>query len=292
MATLGLLDESARWNSQIPGGPRIEVSAISNAHLRNMIQYLVKQGAGFLANFLAAVDSGLANIDPENYAQHQELALLMGRPVALVRASVDLELRDAPAVAQSWNTFRQDLTRDNRDTENFLNVAFPIRLGEYEQLNDGLVGYWIETSDGSGYTNDTFYSVQSEPVADPHISTHADDSAPLRQTLAAAPTLVSMLIDPRGSVHATCGVVPAKEITIPPDQYTAALQSIEVLFLCTPLLTDVGKLNLPLPAEAGYQWSWAGSMQSIGKVNTQATFASAQEIREGWLQLNEVPDSS
>lgn len=284
---LGLLDEQAHWNSHIPGGPQTEVSAIANPHLRTMVQYLVKQGSGFLPNFLAAVDSGLANIDPENFAQHQDLALLMGRPVALVRASVNLELRDAPAIAQGWNTFRQDLARSSRDTENFLNVTFPIRLGEYQQFNDGLVGYWIETSDG--YRNDTFYAVQSDPVADPHISTYADDSAPLCQTLADPPATVSMLIDPRGSVHATCGVLPAKEINIPPDQYTTALQSIEVLFLCTPILTDVGKLNLPLPAEAGYQWSWAGSMQSIGKVNLQATFAAPQEICEGWLQLNEVP---
>ncbi len=288
---LGLLNERAQWNSHIPGGPQIEVSAIPNPHLRNMVQYLVKQGESFLANFLATVDSGLANIDPENFAQHQDLALLMGRPVALVRASVDLELRDAPAISQGWNTFRQDLARTSRDSENFLNVAFPIRLGEYEQLNDGLVGYWIETSDGSGYKNDTFYAVQSDPVADPHISTLADDSAPLCQTLADPSTTVSMLIDPRGTVHATCGVLPAKEINIPPDQYTAALQAIEVLFLCTPILTDVGKLNLPLPAEAGYQWSWAGSTQSIGKVNSQATFAAPQEIREGWLQLNEIPGS-
>jgi len=287
---LGLINQSAQWNSQLPGARQIEINAIPNPHLRKMVQYLVNQGEAFLSNFISAVDTGLANIDPENFAQHQDLALLMGRPIALVRAAVNLELRDPPAIHQGWNTFRQDLQRTGRDSENFINVTFPIRLGEYQQLNDGLVGYWIEQ--GDGYSNDTFYVPQSDPIADAHIRTHADDPAPLRQTIADPPMSVSMLIDPRGTIHATCGVLPAKEINIPPDQYTAALQAIELLFLCAPILTDMGKINLPLPTEAGYRWSWAGSAASIGKVNPQATFSARQEILEGWLQLSEIAPAS
>lgn len=287
---LGLITENAQWNSQLPGASGIAASDIPNPHLRKMVQYLTRQDAAFLANFLQVVEAGLANIDPENFAQHQDLALLMGRPMALVRAAVNLELRDPPAIAQGWNTFRQDLQRIRRDTENFTNVVFPIRLGEFEQLNDGVVGYWIEA--GDGYSNNTFYAPQSDAVPDPRISTHMDNPAPVQQTIAAPPICVTMLVDPRGTMHATCGALPAKEINIPPDQYVEALQAIQVLFLCTPIITDVGKINLPLPAEAGYQWSWAGSTLNIGKVNPQATFAAPQEIREGWLQLNEIPSTT
>ncbi len=264
---LGLVTENAQWNSQLPGAAGIAVDAIANVHLRKMVQYLLGSGAAFLSNFLTVIDTGLANIDPESFAQHQDLALLMGSPMALVRASVNLELRDPPAIAQDWNALRQDLQRASRDSENFTNVVFPIRLGEYEQLNDGVVGYWIE--DGDSYSNDTFYTPQSDPVTDAHIYTHADNPAPVQQTIADAPVCVSMLMDPRGTVHDTCGALPAKEINIPPDQYTAALQAIEVIFLCAPILTDVGKINVPLPNESGYQWSWAASSLNVGKVNPQ-----------------------
>jgi hypothetical protein len=76
------------------------------------------------------------------------------------------------------------------------------------------------------------------------------------QTVQADPQVLSLLIDQRGSVHATSGIVPVKAINIPPDQYAAALQAIEITFLSTPIITDAGKIHLPLPEEAGYQWSW------------------------------------
>jgi hypothetical protein len=285
---LGIINERAQWDSQAPGCPNITVDAISNPHLRKMVRYLVNQGESFLANFISCVDTALANIDPENFAQHQDLALLIGRPIALVRASLDLQLQGLPAIHQGWNNFRQDLRRSTRDNDALTSVEFPIRLGEYQQLNDGVIGYWKEQ--GDVYEGDLFYAPQSDPISDAHIKTHAADPAPLRQTLEAPPLLLSILVDPRGTIHATSGVLPIKEITIPPDQYTSALQAIEVLFLSTPIITDVGKINLPLPVEAGYRWSWAADgTATIGKASPQATFSASQEIREGWLKLSEVP---
>lgn len=285
---LGLLDQQAQWKG-IPGTTSTAVDDIVNAHLRQMVQYLIKQGASFLASFISAVDTGLTNIDPENFAQHQDLALLMGRPMALVRASLNLALQGLPAIHEGWNNFRQDLRRTGRDTNDFPGVVFPIRIGEYQQLNDGLVGYWKEREDV--YEDDLFYAPQSDPIADVRIKTHADHPAPLQQTVLDPPTIVSMLIDPRGSVHATTGILPVKELTIPPDQYVPALQAIEVFFLATPIVTDVGAINVPLPAEAGYQWSWAstGGAGAIGKVKVEVTFSAAQEIREGWLKLGPAP---
>ncbi len=286
---LGIINERAQWDSQAPGCPNITVDAIPNPHLQRMVRYLANQGESFVANFISSLDAALANIDPENFAQHQDLALLMSRPIALVRASLNLELQGLPAIHQGWNNFRQDLRRNTRDSNGFTFVEFPIRLGEYQQLNDGVVGYWKEK--GDGYEGDIFYTPQSDHITDAHIRTHAADPAPLRQTLEDPPLMLSILLDPRGTAHVTSGVLPSKEINIPLDQYTAALQAIEVLFLSTPIVTDVGKINLPLPVEAGYQWSWAAAdgTASIGKVNLQATFAAPQEIREGWLKLSEVP---
>ena len=100
--------------------------------------------------------------------------------------------------------------------------------------------------------------------------------------------MLNLLLDPRGSAHITSGVLPTKEITIPPDQYTAALQAIEVLFLSTPIITNMGQINLSLPTEPGYQWSWETATGSapISNAHLQATFALPQEIREGWLKLS------
>ncbi|MGV2388238.1 MAG UNVERIFIED_CONTAM: hypothetical protein LVR29_07610 [Microcystis novacekii LVE1205-3] len=49
--------------------------------------------------------------------------------------------------------------------------------------------------------------------------------------------------------------MPTKSIDIP-DQCRQALEKIEITFLSAPILTDSAKINLALPDEVGYQWSW------------------------------------
>jgi len=278
----GIIDQTGTWRG-LADQPSVPIDQIANPHLRRLVAYLHGQPPDFLESFLSAVDSSLAHIDPENFAQHQELALLIGRPVALVRAALSLELQGLPAVRQAWNTFRQDLQRDRRDHDGFPAVRFPIRLGEFGQLNDGLVGYWKE-QDGA-YAGDIFYSPASDRVGHRLILTHGDDPAPILQALADPPLRVSMLVDPRGAVHATSGILPVKALSIPPDQYVPALQAIEIAFLTAPILTDVGSLNLPLPTEPGYSWSWLPGGGTVGKSTVQAGFSARQEVREGWLKL-------
>jgi hypothetical protein len=275
--------------------PPVARNDIANAHLRRLVGYLLDQSPDFLDHFLTALDSSLANIDPENFAQHADLALLIGRPIALVRAMLNLELQGLPAVHQAWNNFRQDLVRTSRDTDGFLGVQFPIRVGEFQQRNDGLVGYWREQLDGT-YAGDIFYSPESNRAAgeprDEQIQTHDDNPAPLMQTLNGTPIILSMLVDPRGGVQATSGILPAKVISIPPDQYVPALQAIEIAFLTAPILTGVDTLDVPLPVEAGYTWSWLpDGDSSFGPVNLQANFVAKQMIREGWLKLTPAPDN-
>ena len=135
---------------------------------------------------------------------------------------------------------------------------------------------------------------RSDSVQDARIKTHADDTAPLKLTLGAAPMSLAMLVDPRGQVHATIGVQPVKAIDIPPQQYADALKAIEVLFLCSPVLSGAGKVAVPLPSEPGYQWSWVGAggiSAELGPACTQATFATTPDILEGWLKLTQAPAS-
>ncbi len=116
----------------------------------------------------------MENIEPENFVHHEDLALLMGRPLALVRASVNLEVKGLPASHQGWNEFRQDMERETRDDNGFSSVKFPIRIGEYRQFNDGTVGYWKEKKDGT-YEDNAFFAPQSDAnvkFKGDHLKTH------------------------------------------------------------------------------------------------------------------------
>ena len=249
---LGVIPAAGGWQ-RTPGAPAVQSEQIGDTHLRAMVAYLLARDIIFLASFYTALDSALERIDPENFAQHQDLALLMGRPIALVRATVSLEVQGLPAVHLGWNQLRQDLRRETRDTDGFTAVQIPIRVGDYAQFNDGLVGYWKETGDGF---EDVFYAPQSQAINHPQIRTHADGELAILQSLDAPPQTLSMLLDPRGKLHATCGVLPVKVIDIPPEQHADALRRIEVTFVAGPILSGSRQLGLPLPAEPGLAWSW------------------------------------
>ncbi len=294
---LGLINEFARWEPAPGDDHPVAKENIANPYLRKAVNYICDLGAEFLGDFILTIDSALENIEPENYAQHTDLALLMGRPLAIARASLNLELQGLPAIHQSWNSFRQDLQRNTRDTDRFGEVQFPIRIGEYQQFNDGVVGYWIEQ--GDEFKNNVFYAPQSALIQDDHIKTHADDPMTIYQTVESATQTLMMLIDPRGIVHATSGVVPSKSISLPPDQYAQALESIEITFISTPILTDMGRINLQLPVEAGYQWSWLQKdknawreVSTTGIVKQQVfidSFSNGQDIWDrlietGWIE--------
>lgn len=251
---LGSINRMAKWETTPGSDSTIEVNKISNPHLQKVVKYLLAEGKDFLLDFISAADNALENIEPENFAQHQDIALLMGSPIALVRASVNLELQGLPAVHQGWNVFRQDLKRDKRETDDFDKVEFPIRIGEYKQFNDGVVGYWKESDDD--YEGNIFYAPQSDEITNAHIKTHHDDPMTIYQTVTDEPQFLTMLVDPRGSVHVTSGILPVKAITIPPDQYADALKAIEITFLSAPVLTELNKLRLPLSNEPGFRWSW------------------------------------
>lgn len=244
----------AQWRPTPGQELGLTIANLPNSHLRKTITYIQEQGAGFVANFLTTIDTALKGIDPENYSQHINQSVLMGRPVAIVRANIDLQLLGLPAINEGWNVFRQDLHRSYRETSRFTKVKFPIRIGEYHQLNDGLVGYWLEGSEFQ--IKGSFYASQSNSQAYRNIVTHHSKPITVNRSIDDPPQYLTMLVDPRGIVHATSGILPTKAISIPSDHYRDALSKIELTFFSAPILGDVNQIDLTLPQEAGYLWSW------------------------------------
>ncbi|MEK7726984.1 MAG: hypothetical protein AAB354_01160, partial [candidate division KSB1 bacterium] len=312
---LGAINQFCRWVPS-PGELRLLASDIANPHLKQLINHVLAQKEGFFSTFMSAIESAAENLEPESAEQHDALALLFGRPLAVVRASLDLQLKGLPALNQDWSVFRHDMERNaetaqgmqefkiTREDNAFPRTRFPIRLGEYRQLNDGLVGFWQEETHSDGgyeyagnrfYVNDSVSAVTSEEFADDaqldnlaldantkaivlallntneasikkqsflarlrngdaiwqqlrtmgyleeqesssQIAYYAD-APDLFQSVADAPRRVTMLLDPRGVVHAICGILPTKAIGIPSAQYAEALRRLEVTFMTAPIVT-------------------------------------------------------
>ncbi|MCB0554417.1 MAG: hypothetical protein KDD02_12770 [Phaeodactylibacter sp.] len=289
---------AARGESGIDDPETAEI----NPHLKKMISFLRSQGAGFIEAFLIDTDGVMDSIEPETSEQQQAIALLMGRPMALVRASLDLQLKGVPAVHQGWNAFYRDRKDGDsqRETDLYTSVRYAIRIGAEAQFNDGLVGYWVEAEDSGDYRySDQLYlnaAAASSSSLKP-LNDTADYTVPLEQSLESEPVKVSMLMDPRASIHAFTGILPAKEISIPEEQYLAALQAIDVTFLTAPVLTPPEQISVPLPKEENFAWSWieqeaADQYREIHSFRTirQSVFTEQlsqmlwkQLKRQGWI---------
>ncbi|NEO56311.1 MAG: hypothetical protein F6K54_26440 [Okeania sp. SIO3B5] len=313
--SLGSIDVDGKWRD----APEVTIERdnnerplLSNYHLRKLVHYLLEQREEFQQQFLSTLDNSLATIDPESFAEHTTLALLVGRPIAVVRATFSLEVKGLPAIDP---TVKIESTEQAPANYGFTEVKIPIRLGDYQQLNDGLVGYWREKPVGNEgdyeYEGNMFYAPQSRLVNHPLIQTEKEGLVYFEQTVDAPPQGVTMLIDPRGVVHATSGVLPNQELRLPGENYNHALQKMEVNFLSTPVLSDrrdktianndrlgiFNQIAIPLPEEPGSTWSWLtlqeekwSEKEKIKPVNFKATFYRSQEASEGWLQLSQIYD--
>jgi hypothetical protein len=278
-----------RWRPA-PGAadPVVGLDRIENPHLHRMVAFFLKGSGGFFDKFLEDLKEAQVRIEPENMGD----PLPMGQPLALVRATLSLELQGLPAIQRRWAESNWSNARPGSDSNGFTAVRFPIRLGEQDQLNDGLTVYWLENEDGS--YQDNAYIIPS----------YCEDAKPeekkcdfLYQSIDAPPLIVTMLVDPRGLVHAATGILPIKAIQIPPHQYAGALKQFEMAFLHAPVLAgrraESGQdtIALPVTDPPGYEWAWIEKRRDgwispdVNAADLFRPFAGATEIREGWLKL-------
>jgi hypothetical protein len=265
----------ARWQTA-PGGTITAVEQITNPHLRAVAIRLQALGADALGDFVAGLDDLTAGIEPEDHS----LGVLTARPLAVLRAELDLQLMGLPAVHQDWNVFRQDMRRTTRDTNGFSLVEFAVRVGAADRLNDGLVGRWPE--DAAGVLGDFVPATADAPV------TLALDSPPVRCTL---------LTDPRAPVHVVSGVLPAKTLGLPAEQYRATMDGLRLPTFTAPVLLDGDSLAVPVPEVAGHGWTWrvdepsGWSDRPVEAVRDDVTLPTVPTAHEGWLTLVPLPDS-
>lgn len=290
---LGSLNQDMEWE-KVPWKSD-EATAITNEHLRHVVEQIKR-----LPNFLSVTENAIHHIAPHEALQHPLRSDLIGKPMAVVRAKVGLELQGIPHLDQNWSSLLHDLQNchlkptwgpEDRNQQNWTTVEFPCRIGEHMQLNDGLIGYWVEND---GLLDETFVAPQVENQTD--TGKHVNQYNPgvfqgLSLKLNADKTYLSMIMDPHGLVHATTGVLPTKSLSIPPDHYLPQLKRLKVWFRSSPILQPQAlkqKVQLDLPKIPELEWRWwdpKDGTSTIEKYNQNPEAKLA--LKEGWLLLEE-----
>ncbi|MCB9284633.1 MAG: hypothetical protein H6563_11205 [Lewinellaceae bacterium] len=278
-----------------------------NLHLARFMWYInnQKQAVDFFNSLMGTIENAQQYTYPAQSRQHTDLAVLIGRPMALTRATLALESKGGVVpIKHQWENFVDDAKqsqtkydpneRENRQSGNIKNVQFPVRLGDLAKLNDGLIGYLIDTN--TGIQGQSFYSPAAKGN---YVLAPASDSLQLQ--LNASPTMLTMLVDPRAAIHATTGILPVEQLSIPADQYARSLRKLAVTFFTHPVLRTAASLSIPHPQEDGYEWNWVGLAENgepaVSPLNSQTKSDHAffsygpQGILEGWLSITEKTPS-
>lgn len=296
-------------------GPEASPLPGINRTLSDLMWTFHKATVAFFEDFLLTLSQSQKSIAPQNFAQDISLSVLIGKPLAITRAVIGLEsagnwlpLNQVVGVAESEGGFENGpflndvlnrpgdfAARVEASSANIGNVRFPVLLGDIANLNDGLVGYFKESGDGQ--LGGTMYSPAAPENSD-YIFPVDRTPAPLQLTINGKPDILILLVDPRASVHATTGILPVHKLSIPQEQYSAAMKKLAVSFAARPMLYMKGDHTVPVPSVDGYSWSFISRYKEASEIvaikanqaSEQPKFGySPQSIQEGWVAL--TPDT-
>ena len=270
----------------VPGQNTTEVD-IDDPELSRFVANVLTFNGDGARHFLASIEAAQADVD-QTVEHDPRLSILVGRPLALVRARLGIELdgapyRDAAAPVEPSTVAGQDPTRE------IAAVRFPMRLGGTSGAAGGLAGFMLQDSDTYyprfGLTGTDYAGVQYGKDIDVD---------------ARAPVDVTLLMDPHAAVHARSGILPRHSITLPEDVAAGLTAIQDVFFQSAPILGPPGAPCLPNPSDDYGTWSWAARPQVTNWLefpeirdpgDTGGFGTRPQQLQEGWLKLKMNPVS-
>ncbi|MFF8717481.1 hypothetical protein ACF07T_39685 [Streptomyces sp. NPDC015184] len=270
------------------------------------------QAPAAFAALLATIDQALDLIvDPA--AQDDDVpAKLIGRPIALLRADLAIDLQGPPLTNPGWATVLDP------PAEAYPTHTWPVRLGDAQRLTDGLIGYYATTGDPGDEID--YQRLNATAPAGDHpylrqITTGQDLALPARQPDDTVTHHLTLLAEPHAPVHAISDILPVSALQLDADLIHQALKNIRASFLLNPLLAPVrppldpeetlrsgflqhDELVMPRPAAWHGTWTWAEPREGAGPavpdwlefpIAPADTYAfpggPAAEARAGYLQL-------
>lgn len=304
----GAPDSPVVWRPR-PGPAPIGPGDIKNSALQAVVKSILGQTAGVFGDVLDVIDETLWMVDPLGGRKDQFLSVLIGRPLAVVQAELQLNLYGNPIFDQTWEKMAppQPPYQWLKEIGDVKDVAFPVRLGSLDLRDDGLIGYFLPDEDNNC---PTFYAVHTPE----NLKTGAHYIRPIMGRLAGGgrqyqgdinlgcqgdSAKVTMIVDPRGAVHAYTGILPVTRAALPAHIVEDFLSQLKVTFQTGPIIADPGALRLPKPAEDHGVWTWMQRIAPDGVPNNWETdqIIDADDrarlpdqqlvLREGWLQLSD-----
>ena len=271
------------------GGKTAALSENMDEALHGILETLLRisreEQYNILDDFLAVIDTSLWNINPSANQLFQELGLYVGKPLAIVRSALRLELLGRMRRPKT-------LEKSEKDSGKFSyphieKAHFQVRVGRKQNQNDGLIGFFKD----SDYTRLHLSASQSEVKKDYFCD---DNTISLCPGAEERPTELTLLMDSAGCVDLVSAILPVKSERLEENLVKEALSRMYLTIFTAPFLTDVQDISIPIPKIAGKQFHWLSFDENgIMREQTEIHSAGAEgflpetpfEAIEGWLKL-------
>ncbi|HEV7914896.1 MAG TPA: hypothetical protein VGP22_14105, partial [Albitalea sp.] len=290
--------------------------AIANAHLAEVAQGLLDWGIAdttrndpardtALSALLRLIDTTLWTVDPFAHTGDEHLSLLVGHPVAVMRARLTLEV-DEPISPDELATLR-----------------LPVRLGALAQWQDGLLGYYVDDDyrtlhipdpaaaglarpigPGQGFLQtatrtSNYYTQFASDIGidavegDTPIAHDFVDTSGVLMLRPGQTVRLTLLMEPHSAVHLTSGITPRKSLGMRREWVSSGLAAIAPSFRFGPVLVDPKRIRMPLASELRGTWSWCHRIDATTWQEDEVVNATGDgqlpldpvEGQEGWLKL-------
>ncbi len=227
-----------------------------NAFLNGLLNY--ENPASALSALLRTIDDSLM-LNTTQSQNNDALALLIGQPLALVQARIELEVKGIP-------------------DERLKTIEFPIKIGNQDFANNGVVGYYKNLNFNQLYVlNDKDQSDYLQPVAIEKIKINT-------------PLDIVLILAPNSSVHTFSGILPTFELELPTKFTTQAIDNMSVSFRVGPVINDVNQLRLPQSPDVSQKVSWQQNdetaITNIAKATQDGYFPKGRnKLSEGKMTI-------
>jgi len=287
-ASLSFYQDLASGDSSVWESKRPDALSEGDATLAAFVDYLLALDFDAGNEFHALVEGLLGKKHTGNPLDDPLLAILVGRALALVTASLSLELEAMPAV--DWVKW----PNSGAFADSYTKIPFPLRLGDADDPHDGLIGVL------SGNAGARVFCPAAGALASTGGYTYKGAVEYSRDWTvnANSATTLTMLVDPHRPVVARTGILPAKRAGLPARAVSSVAGVKDVFFLAAPVLGTSETPRMPAPSDDYGQWSWAVRPEvtkwrqnpEIENADDRARFGSRpQQLNEGWLSLRMNP---
>lgn len=260
-----------------------------------------------LSALLRAIDTTLWTVDTMASIGTPSIAGLVGRPVAVVRSTLRLDVLDD--VAELHITHAGGASERLAAFADVGRQRFPVRLGDLARTDDSLLGFFVDDD----YRH--FHVVDRVIAADAldsgkhraHLGLHGAEVTAETRPLDSSYIVIedelllrpgdvvrlTMLMLPGGRVHLTSGILPRKALALADDWTRRGLQRIVPSVRVGPVLIDPGDVRLPKVHVLGEAQSLirrTGPLTWREDPIVSATSAALlprlpHELAEGWIRV-------